>query len=288
MDVFIRKTRYQGPVGGVVLDWAGTAVDYGCMGPVAVFGDVFKKYGVDVTTAEARAFMGLMKKDHVRAMCKMESVADRWKQVHGRRPDDNDIDDMYQDTELMMMSAISRHCDLIPGLLETMKEFKARHLKVGSSTGYTNPMMDVLVPRAREEGYSPDSIVCSTDVPAGRPYPWMCYQNAINMEVYPMEAMVKIGDTVADIHEGLNAGTWTIGVVQSGNEMGLTRQEIDEMEPAELMERTKEIAQRFQAEGAHYVTEGIWSCIPIIDDINTRLSAGELPSPSNKLWLAPG
>lgn len=30
-----RCRAYAGPVRGVILDWAGTAVDYGCMGPAA-------------------------------------------------------------------------------------------------------------------------------------------------------------------------------------------------------------------------------------------------------------
>jgi hypothetical protein len=58
-----------GGVQAVVLDWAGTAVDYGCMGPAAVFVDVFHHFGIRVTVAEARKFMGLEKKDHVRRMC---------------------------------------------------------------------------------------------------------------------------------------------------------------------------------------------------------------------------
>ena len=56
-------------------------------------------------------------------------------------------------------------------------------------------------------------------VPAGRPYPYMCLQNAINLQTYPMEAMVKIGDTLPDIEEGLNAGMWTVGLARTGNEM---------------------------------------------------------------------
>jgi len=65
------------PVRAVVLDWAGTAVDYGCLGPAAVFVEVFKRRGVEVTIAEAREPMGLMKKDHLRAMGAMPAVAAR-------------------------------------------------------------------------------------------------------------------------------------------------------------------------------------------------------------------
>jgi phosphonoacetaldehyde hydrolase len=87
-----------------------------------------------------------------------------------------------------------------------MREFRAMGLKIGSTTGYTRPMMDVLLPAAVTPGYRPDAVVTSTDVPAGRPYPFMCYANAAQLGVYPLEAVVKVGDTIADVQEGLNAG----------------------------------------------------------------------------------
>lgn len=266
------KSVYIGPVKGVVLDWAGTAVDYGCMGPAAVFVDVFDNFGVRVTISEARQFMGLMKKDHIRNMCALPSVAGQWQQKYGKTPDEKDVDALYRETEPMMVSAISRHADLIPGLLEFVNGLHGRRIKIGSSTGYTNSMMEVLVPVACQNGYQPDSIVCSSDVPAGRPYPWMCFQNAINLETYPMEAMVKIGDTIADIEEGLNAGMWVIGISKSGNELGLTRKDAENLDPAELKMQLVAIEERFHATGAHYVAEGIWQCLPIIDEISRLLS----------------
>jgi len=120
-------------------------------------------------------------------------------------------------------------------------------------------------------------VVCASDVPAGRPYPWMCFQNAISLEVYPMEAMVKIGDTISDIEEGLNAGMWTVGLTQSGNELGLTQEEVELIDPLELQTRLDLIENKFKAAGAHYVARGIWKCLPIIDDINRRLDRGEQP-----------
>ena len=62
MTIFIRNQAYTGPVKAVILDWAGTAVDYGSIGPAAVFVDVFAKFEVDVSVADVRQFMGIAKK----------------------------------------------------------------------------------------------------------------------------------------------------------------------------------------------------------------------------------
>ncbi len=277
MDIYVRRTPYTGPVKALVLDWAGTAVDYGCIGPVAVFLEVFKRRGVEPSIEEARTPMGLMKKDHIRAMCAMPELAARWAAVHGKAPNEADVDAMYQDTEPLMVDCIKDHAELIPGLLEAVAHFRDMGIRIGSSTGYTGPMMDVLRPEAARQGYEPDAVYCSTDVPAGRPFPWMCYRNAMDLGVYPMEAMVKVGDTISDVQEGLNAGMWTVGLSKSGNELGLPLDEVETLATAELTARLCVIEDRLLEAGAHYVVEDITQVPAVLADINERLSQGEHP-----------
>jgi len=279
MERFIQKKRYRGPVRGVILDWAGTAVDYGSRGPVAVFVEVFGKHGVTVSIAEARAFMGMAKKDHIREMLGVPAIAERWRAAHGAAPDEDAVARLYADTEPMMVSAVARHAEPIPGLLKAAAAFRDRGVRIGASTGYTAPIMAVLAPEASKRGYAPDASVCSSDAPNGRPYPWMCYLNAIRLGVYPMSALVKIGDTATDIHEGLNAGMWTIGITQTGNELGLSEAEAAALTAEDLLGRLSVVEERFIEAGAHYVAAGIWSCPAIIDDIDRRLKNGEMPLP---------
>jgi phosphonoacetaldehyde hydrolase len=277
MTLSVRNRRSSGPLKAVVLDWAGTAVDFGCMGPVAPFIEVFARRSVSVTIEETRKPMGLMKKDHIRAMFESSEVSAGWFSVFGREPGEDDIHEMYLELEPLMVSTVSRFAEPVPGFLESVEEFRKRGLKIGSTTGYTRSMMDVLAPEAERRGYRPDSVVTSSDVPQGRPCPFMCYKNAINLAVYPMEAMVKVGDTVADIQEGLNAGMWSIGVMRSSNDLGLSEPEAASLPPEELEKRLKAISARFFEAGAHYVAENIGQCPEIIREINERLAAGERP-----------
>jgi len=268
---------YNGPVRAVVLDWAGTAVDYGCLGPAQVFVEVFAAQGVTVGLDEARRFMGLEKRAHIRRMCGEAAVVARWNAVHGRPPEESDIDRLYEATVPLMAKAAAVRAAPIPGLLDTVAAWRERGIKIGSTTGYTAPIMAALQPAAARHGYRPDAVVCATEVPAGRPYPWMCYLNAIRLEVFPMTAMVKIGDTLPDIREGLNAGMWTVGVTCSGNEMGLDADEIAVTAPEVLDARLAPIRRRFREAGAHYVIDGIWEAAPVVAEINRRLDRGETP-----------
>ena len=63
-------------------------------------------------------------------------------------------------------------------------------------------------PKAKEKGYSPGSCHFIADyVKAGRPYPWMCYRNATELNsVFPNYLIIEVGDTVTDMQEGKNAG----------------------------------------------------------------------------------
>ena len=268
---------YRGALKAAILDWAGTTVDYGSFAPTAAFIKVFARRGVKIDMDHARAPMGLMKKDHLRAIARLAAVEARWQAVHGRPCSADDIDAMFAEFVPLQIDCLAEYADVIPGTLEAVEACRRLGMKVGSTTGYTREMMEVLAPEAKKKGYEPDAWVAASDVPAGRPYPWMCYQNAIQLQVFPMAACVKIGDTLVDIEEGLNAGMWTIGLALSGNELGLTQAEVARLSPEVLDFQRKQISARLLQAGAHYVVDGIWECPAIIGEINSRLARGERP-----------
>ena len=65
---FLYQRSYRGPIEAVILDWAGTTVDYGSFAPTAVFLRLFESQGIHITAEDARSGMGLMKKDHLRTI----------------------------------------------------------------------------------------------------------------------------------------------------------------------------------------------------------------------------
>ncbi len=273
-----RYTRsYRGPLQAAIFDWAGTTVDYGCLAPAAVFIEVFKRQGVEIRIEEAREPMGAHKMDHIRAVAQMPAVSKRWQAANGKPPTEADVEAMFEDFVPRQVKCIAEYADMIPGALETVAALRKRGLKIGSTTGYVREMMEVLVPEAKKRGYEPDSIVCGSDVPYGRPHPWMCFANAQNLGVFPMQAIVKVGDTLSDIAEGLNAGMWTVGLTKCGNELGLSEDEANELEADERARRLNRSAERMYQAGAHYVVETIAEVGPLIDDINDRLTRGESP-----------
>jgi phosphonoacetaldehyde hydrolase len=262
----------------VIFDWAGTTMDYGCCAPAVVFVEVYKRQGVEISIEEAREPMGAHKLVHIRKISQAPAVARRWREVHGRSCTEEDVQAMFQQFVPLQLDCLADYADLIPGTLEVVAELRNRGVKIGSTTGYTREMMDLLLAEAARQGYAPDATVSATDVPAGRPEPWMCLENAKNLGVYPMEACVKIGDTLPDIEEGLNAGMWTIGLAKSGNELGLTEKEIAALPADQLETRLTRAYDRMASAGAHYVVDTIADVMPVIDRIERRLAEGDRPT----------
>ncbi|MDD5333191.1 MAG: phosphonoacetaldehyde hydrolase [Rhodoferax sp.] len=271
------KRSYQGPIEAVLLDWAGTTMDYGCMAPAHVFVEVFKRKGVPITIAEARAPMGAHKRVHIQRISELESVRARWQQHYGRPPNDDDVSAMFAEFVPLQVACLSEYSTLIPGTLEVIGELRRRGMKIGSTSGYLPEMMRVNQEDAKRQGYEPDATVCAGDVPAGRPYPHMCLLNVIKLGVSTVQACVKIDDTVPGVEEGLNAGMWTIGLAISGNEVGMPLKDWQALPAAEQQAKRQRAYGRMQQCGAHYTVDSIADVMPCIDDIQARIRRGEAP-----------
>ena len=271
------RRSYRGKVRAVLLDWAGTTMDFGCMAPAVVFVKVFERAGVPITMDEARAPMGAHKRVHIQQVTELDAVRARWQARHGRPPGEADVDRMFADFVPLQLECLSEYSTLIPGTLEVVAALRAREVKLGSTTGYLREMMAINLADAKAQGYEPDATVCASDVPAGRPYPYMCLQNMLDLRVWPVEACVKVDDTLPGIEEGLNAGMWTVGLAVSGNEVGLPLAAWQALPPAEQQARRERAHARLRMGGAHWVVDTIADLPPCLDDIEARLARGEKP-----------
>jgi phosphonoacetaldehyde hydrolase len=261
----------------VIFDWAGTTVDFGSLAPVRALTKLFAARGIQISDADARREMGLYKKDHIRHLLRHTHVEAEWQRQNGRAANEDDVEAMFADFTAIQMEVLEDHCRLIDGVASLAKNLSGRGLRLGSTTGYTRPMLDVLAARASEQGYRTDLALCPDDVGGGRPHPWMCLRIAFDFRLSSTAAAVKVGDTPSDICEGRNAGMWTVGVTATGNEVGLSATELNALEPEEQMQRLDRARDNLLAAGAHYVIESAAGLEPVLEQIDRRLAAGERP-----------
>jgi phosphonoacetaldehyde hydrolase len=252
----------------IIFDWAGTTVDYGSLAPVRALQRLFAGRGLDVTEDEARRDMGIHKKDHIRALLRVKI---------GGHPSEAAVAELFAEFIPMQMECLAACSAVIPGVVETVEKLRALGIRIGSTTGYTRPMLEVLLAQAAKEGYLPDCALCPDDAGAGRPWPWMCYLAAIQMRTYPMYSMIKIGDTISDIEEGLNAGMWTVGVARTGNMIGLSEEQLAALPAGEQAARASAAHRKLGDAGAHYTIDAVADFYPLLEQIEARLAKGERP-----------
>ena len=261
---------------GVIFDWAGTTVDFGCFAPLDVFLEIFRARDVEITMKEARAPMGLNKIDHIRAILGTERVAKLWKEKHGRHHNEEDVKALFKEFEPALIEILPDHADVLDGVTEVCDELRGDGIKIGSTTGYTASMMKVLSPCAKENGYEPDALVTAEEVSGGRPWPWMIFKNMEKLEIYPPRYVVKVGDTAIDIMEGISAGVWSVGVIVGSSEMGLTREEYGDLKKEERKKIHRKTEKRYYQAGAHYVIETMKDLPDLIVKIDRKIRKEEV------------
>jgi phosphonoacetaldehyde hydrolase len=266
-----------GKTQAVILDWAGTVVDFGSFAPTQIFVEAFAEFDVQVSIEEARGPMGMGKWDHIRTLCNMPAISERYAKAFGRAPTDDDVTAIYNRFMPLQIEKIAAHSALIPGALDTINTLRAQGLKIGSCSGYPAVVMAKVVELAKQNGYVADHVVATDEVPNGRPYPAQALANVIALGISDVASCVKVDDTVPGILEGRSAGMWTVALVCSGNALGLTYAQFQAMNADDLARERARIHSLFEGSRPHYLIDTINDLPPVLADIDRRLAAGEMP-----------
>jgi phosphonoacetaldehyde hydrolase len=258
----------------VIFDWAGTLVDFGSLAPTQIFVESFASFGIQISLAQARGPMGLSKRDHIRTLLEEPSIAAQWQERFGALPDAADIDALYERFMPMQIDKVGAYSKPIPGAIDTLAWLRAQGLKIGSCSGYPRQVLDVLLPLAARAGIAPDHVVAGDELAAGgRPGPYMALANVLALKVSDVRACVKVDDTTPGIKEGRNAGMWCVGLTLSGNEVGLTEEELGRLAPAQVAERRQLAERRLRDAGAHFVIDSVAGLPRVMHEI-ARLHGG--------------
>jgi beta-phosphoglucomutase-like phosphatase (HAD superfamily) len=92
------------------------------------------------------------------------------------------------------------------------------------------------------------------------------------MQVYPLGALIKVGDTESDIKEGLNAGVWSVGVAATGNGVGLSQSDFNKLDLSQRDPLIKKSRQQLAAAGAHFVIDTLAEFHLVIQQVDDQLN----------------
>jgi len=258
-----------------IFDWAGTTVDFGCFAPIYAFKNAFMQFGIEPTVDEIRQPMGMLKLDHIKSIFAMDRINQLWEEKYKKAPTESDIDHIYVAFEEKLMADLDQYAKPIENVVTIIEQLRKMKILIGSTTGYTNKMMEVVIDTAEKLGYHPDYVSTPDIAGFGRPRPEMIYDNMKYFNLEKRENIVKIGDTISDIKEGYNAGVWSVGVVKGSSILGLSEQEYKEPLARNLVD---EVKRQYLEAGADFVIDQIDNLPGLIDQINIFLGLGDKPN----------
>ena len=287
-SIYNLRDKYRGPLKTAILDWSGTTADKYVIAPAIVFFNVFEKHGVPITMEESRLPMGLRKDLHIAKILEIPDVRNRWTEIRGTEPTQDDVDALFEDFVPMQIECLPEYSELLPETLSVADRLRNEYnLKLGLTTGFTRSMVDVLLAETEKQGFTPDVTVAGDEVASGaRPGPFMVYRNLdlFGDDGYPIESVVKVDDTVGGVGEGLNAGCWSVGVSRYSNYMNInTYAEEDELGREEIYRRLLTSRNILLEAGPHYVIDTLEQLPAVIQHINERLANNQHPSDSSKV-----
>ena len=200
----------------------------------------------------------------------------RWRERHGSEPSESDIDDLYNHFVQLQLEVIDDFTRLVPGLLDVVGVLRSRGVAIGAARD-TFAGSGARYRACRGPGIQARSLrlyrgsACGTaSTVDGLPYHG-------SSGTFPPSVVVKVGDTVPDIGEGLAAGAWSIGVLRSSSHVGCTEEEWDALPHVEQVRRVASCREMLLAAGAHAVVETLAELPELLDALDARLGRGEKP-----------
>lgn len=95
----------------------------------------------------------------------------------------------------------------------------------------------------------------------------MIFRNLEALGISSVSAAIKVGDTVADIKEGKNAGMISVGIIEGSSVMGYTEAEYEAFSTERKELECQRVCHVYEACGADYVISNMSELIPLIEKI---------------------
>jgi len=194
-----------------VLDMAGTTVFDGDAVNDCLRQALREVTQFDPSRDRVNQVMGLPKREAITRLLHVQ---------HADGPDTNLVGQTLREFERRMLQYY-RQSPLVrsvEGATSVFRELRDRGIKVGLDTGFSRRIADAVMDRLGwTSGEVIDACVASDEVAAGRPAPDMIYRLMELTGVARASAVIKVGDTPADLLQGAAAGCGAVIGVTSGS-----------------------------------------------------------------------
>lgn len=218
----------------VVFDMAGTTVsDKGNVNKA--FREALAEENIVVSIEEVNTLMGYRKIEAITRMVVKQAPAIALPEQTAL------IEKIHDRFNRIMIDFYQTDADLqpLPFAEEIFGMLQERGIQVALNTGFTRVITDAILQRLGWD-QSPliNAIICSDEVPEGRPQPYMIQSVMQKLGIADAKEVVKVGDTEVDVKEGRNAGCGFVAAVTTG---AYTREQLSDYHPDAIIDSLQEL-----------------------------------------------
>lgn len=252
----------------VILGFSGVTVDkYSCAIPFALK-DLLKRNKISISWNRIKEISQSSNFDEFQTNIKKENTG----------LTDKAINCMYIGYVKHQLNTVRRASSLIPYSARVVEELRDEYnMKIGCTTNLNKQNVDLLINTCKKNGLYFNSVVSSDqELNKSKDSPFILYKNLYLQGIYPIHNVVKVGSTIEEVKEGINAGCWSVGIAKFSKHTGINnpKEWLTECEYNRKIHNSKKILLN---EGAHYVCESIKELPEVIEHINYRLKCGDRP-----------
>jgi len=189
----------------VVFDIAGTIIED--HGEVArAFTKALMENGIPFVEDELKRWKGASKREVIRNFVK---------QADSKGDIDQTVENSYRRFRSELEGFYSEKLEPIGGAVDTFRWCKDHNILLATTTGFYREISDLIL---RQTGWCDffAANISSSDVPQGRPAPYMIFRAMEATGVQNVKEVVNVGDTPLDLQSGSNAGLAGVVGVLSG------------------------------------------------------------------------
>lgn len=189
----------------VAFDMAGTTVEEG--GAVyRALHDAVVAHGSTATTEDVARWMGADKRTAIAAL------------LRGGAGGVDELEETFTDFGRLLRRAYDDVPPVaMPGVEDAFALLRDSGTQVALTTGFSRDVVDMLLERLGWHDGVVDTVVCTDDVPAGRPAPYMIHTAMQRTGVTAVAGVAAVGDTILDLEAGTNAGAGVVAGVLTGS-----------------------------------------------------------------------
>ncbi|MDY6821455.1 MAG: hypothetical protein SVN78_07540 [Deferribacterota bacterium] len=269
----LKKTKIK----AMIIDLGGVIVDCGSLFHSKAIYNSFKLKNIEIENKLINKTNGLKVEEQIKRILFNKKVYNAWQSRYKREPNEDDIKEISNEVNRYILDAIDDDDYIMHKQAKKLNKFYNYKYKIIFTTEYNQEISNKLREKLKKFNFKFNHLLSYDIYKAPSPNPLICYQCAINQEIFPMQCFIRVGDTEYNFLEGLYANLWTVGIVKTSSLLGLSQKNVRDKGIVTTDKIEKKIAKKLSKKGALYTISTLDELKWVIEDANFKLSKGLTP-----------